>query len=210
LTNRSRKVYGDTIKNDQSQYEADMVNNFIAERPNAFEAIFEHYHRALYCHAIRFVKSPDLASDIVQDVFIKLLENRASIKPEYPLRNYLFTIARNHLLNILRRAACEAKIKNEILAHTIIYHNQEDDIIYNDFETFADRAIECLPPQRKRIFKMFKEEGKDYHEIASALGISRHTVRDHLAKASKFVRGYLRVHTGVISNLLISILIGYI
>lgn len=192
----------DVLAIDDTPDEVAMVQDFVRGKPHAFRAIFEYYHRPLYYHALRFVKSPELARDVVQDVFIKLLERKDSIKPDRPLKAYLFTIAKNHILNMLTRASCEARIKREIIAHAVLSCNQEDDIIYNDFKRFAERAIECLPPQRKRIFKMFKDEGKDYHQIADALGISRHTVRDHLAKASKFVRGYLKVHTGIISILL--------
>jgi RNA polymerase sigma-70 factor (family 1) len=173
----------------------DLIQKFIAGDEKAFLIIFNEYHPGLYRLAMRFVKSPDLAADIVQDVFIKVWENRHSIDLTYSFKSYLFTIAKNHVLNILQRASREENIKKEILRHAIQFNtSNEDSVVYGDLTRVAEHAIESLPPQRKAVFRMHKDEGKDQYQIAATMGISKNTVRDHLAKANKFLRGYLKAY----------------
>lgn len=175
-----------------------VIEGLISGDREAFLRIFDQYHHALYVHVLHFVKSPDLAADLVQDVFIKIWENRAGIKVELSFKAYLFRIAKNHLINYLKRAAKEKSIKSEIGKYAISSHNQnEDGVIYADLAFHAERAIDQLPTQRQVVFRLFKEEGKDQHEIAAQLGISKNTVRDHLAKAGKFIRAYLRVKADI-------------
>jgi RNA polymerase sigma-70 factor (ECF subfamily) len=194
------------MQGDKQLEDKCLILDFISGNDQAFPAIFDRYHHALYLHVIKFVKSPDIASDIVQDVFVKIWEIRASINPDYSFKAFMFTIAKNHLLNILKRSAKEKSIRDEIFKYAIDAHSQcEDVVIYNDLNEFAEKAIDCLPPQRKIVFRMFKEEGLDYHQIADNLGLSTNTVRDHLTKASKFIRGYLKIHTGTISILFFSL-----
>jgi RNA polymerase sigma-70 factor (ECF subfamily) len=183
--------------------EKTIVSNIIVGDEGAFSELFEHYHHAVYSHVLRFVKSPSLAADIVQDVFIKVWETRSTLKLECSIQGFLFTVAKNHTLNLLRRASREEAIKKEILRYTLTAHTEnEDAVIYADLNRFADKAIQNLPPQRRQVFVMHKEEGKDCHQIASILGISKNTVRDHLTKAFKFIRVYLKVNAEITSVLL--------
>lgn len=176
--------------------EQDIVQKFVAGDEKAFLAIFNLYHAGLYRLAIRFLKSPDLAADVVQDVFIKLWENRLSANPSLSFKSYVFTIAKNNILNILKRAAKEEAIKKEIVGHATPFNtSNEDTVVYSDLAYAAEKAIDSLPPQRKAVFRMHKDEGKDQHQIAVAMGISKNTVRDHLAKAHKYLRGYLKIHS---------------
>lgn len=185
-------------QSDQRLEDKCLILDFVSGNDRAFHRIFELYHHALYHHVIKFVKSPDLAADILQDVFIKVWEKRELINPDYSFKAFLFTVAKNHILNILKRAARERSIREEIFKNALDFHtHSEDSVIYNDLNHFAEMAIEQLPPQRKIVFKMFRDEGQDYHQIAENLGLSKNTVRDHLAKASRFVRGFLKAHTGI-------------
>jgi RNA polymerase sigma-70 factor (family 1) len=187
------------FKSDQKEIlEIETLSALIAGNEKAFTKIFDQYHHAVYRHILRFVKSPDLASDLTQDIFIKVWENRSKLKPGYSFKAFLFTLAKNHLLNVLKRLSKEESIKKEIYSHAVHFNNHnEDTLIFSDYNQFALLTIDKLPPQRKIIFKMFKDEGQDFHEIAKNLGISENTVRDHLAKATKFLRGYLKVYTGI-------------
>lgn len=177
---------------------SDTLLDLISGDEKALCKIFDLYHHDLYRHVIRYVKSPDLASDIVQDVFIKIWEQRQTINPSFSFKAFLFTVAKNHVLNILKRAAIEDTIKKEIFSFALAFHNNsEDKIIYDDLSRFAEQAIESLPPQRRLIFKMVKDEGRNYDEIATVLGISKNTVHDHITKATKVMRSLLKVHTAI-------------
>lgn len=170
----------------------------------ALGELFDLHHHAVYNHVLRFVKSPNFAADVVQDVFIKVWEMRTTLRLECSIKAFLFTVAKNHMLNLLKRASREDAIKREILLHARLSHTEnEDELIYADYNAFADKAIQSLPPQRRLVFVMHRSEGKDCEQIASILGISKNTVRDHLTKAAKFVRRYLRMNAEISSLLLL-------
>jgi len=69
----------------------------------AFEEIFRKYRAKIYYFAIRYYNSAEDAENVVQDVFIKLWDEREGVKEELSLNNYIYTIAKNHLFNIQRK-----------------------------------------------------------------------------------------------------------
>jgi RNA polymerase sigma-70 factor (ECF subfamily) len=162
----------------------------------AFKKIYLKYHGSLYRMALKFVKSEELSKEIVQDVFVKIWENRFQINTTLSFSAYIFRIAHNHIFNLLKRASIEVAVKNEILAAAEKASNcTEDDVLSAEYETLAIDAIEQLPPQRKLIFKLCRNEGKSYEEVSYTLGISKSTVRDHMVKAIKSIKDYLQAHT---------------
>ena len=167
------------------------IEGLIKGDKHCFQKVFEVYHPQLYRHVLRFVKSQELTEDIIQEVFIKLWENRHHLNPTLSLKAYLYKICKNHIINILNRAAKESSMKKEILISSAFSHTQsEDNFIYSQYISIANEAIEHLPAQRKIVFKMCRLEGLEYQEVADKLGISKHTVRDHMQKAGKFIKEY--------------------
>lgn len=175
----------------------------------AFGLTYQTYHAGLYCYALKFVKSDELAKDIVHDVFLKLWENRSHLNKELSLKGYLFRICKNHVLNLLKRAAHETSIKEKILSSSGCCHGEtENAVCYTDYHKVALQAIEKLPPQRQAIFKMCKLEGRSYEEVAKGLGISKGTVRDHIFKASRYIKEYLTLHADLTLGIIIIFLCG--
>ncbi len=175
---------------------------------HAFEEVFKKYHEPLYFHALNFVKSEPLAKDIVQEVFVKVWENRKRIKREGSFKAYLFTIGKHCIINLLKRATKESDIKQEIRMHALQEQSHpEDPTVWADYKNLADEALNQLPFKRKMVFMMFYKEGKKYDEIAQTLEISKHTVRDHIVKAEKTIKKYLELHAGVSFVLLLGLLL---
>ncbi|MDO1444795.1 RNA polymerase sigma-70 factor [Rhodocytophaga aerolata] len=176
--------------------EIQLLEELMKGSETAFKKIYLNYHGSLYRMALKFVKSEELAKEIVQDVFVKIWENRSQINTSLSFSAFLFRIAHNHIFNLLKRASKEAAIKNEILAAAETASNYtENEVLSAEYETLAIDAIEQLPPQRKLIFKLCRNEGKSYEEVSYTLGISKSTVRDHMVKAIKFIKDYLQAHT---------------
>jgi RNA polymerase sigma-70 factor (ECF subfamily) len=169
----------------------------------AFRTLYEDYHGRLYGFSLRFVKSPALAEEVVHDVFLKIWEHRATLRTDSSFRSYLFTIAKNHLLTLLQRANQEARIKQEIADHLPTSHCQpEEQVIYNDYLHYAQQAIASLPPQRRLVFETCRLQGKSYEEAAQLLAISPGTVKDHIIKAKKAIRHYLRTKAQITISVL--------
>lgn len=164
----------------------------------AFEILYNIYKGRLYSFSIKLVKSDDLACDIIHDVFVKVWEKRKQINHESNFSSYLHTICKNRIFNFLKQASRRDALKLEIIQYTSNRQNRlEDDLHFNEYEKIANEAVNKLPPRRKTVFQMCKFDGKSYEETASDLGISRNAVKDHIVKASKFIKNYFQEHAEV-------------
>lgn len=165
---------------------------------HAFGQLYEKYHGILYRSALKFVKSDELAREVVQEVFIRLWETRSNLREDLSFAAYIYTMARNHIFNMLKRASRETRIREQIRIHAETASNiTESNLLFSEYRAVVNTAIAQLPPQRKRIFIMCREEGKSYEEVAGVFGISKSTVRDHMVKALKSVREHLYLKTGI-------------
>lgn len=165
----------------------------------AFELLFRKYYIRLCCFVNKFLNDPEEARDIVQDVFTKLWEGRENIDPEESLNAYLFKIAQNNSINILRRKRVESKYVD---IYKIVYvANREifpyDSLLANELNDSITTAISKIPPKCRRIFELSRFEGLKYFEIAANLHISVKTVEAQMSKALKILRielnDYLRM-----------------
>ena len=98
------------MHHDQQIYEdAHLITLLADDSEYAFQLMYDRYRNRIYQTAIRYLKSPLLAQEVVQDVFLKLWIERKNIKIDQPLEAWLYTVAKNNLLNRLKKIACEWK-----------------------------------------------------------------------------------------------------
>lgn len=158
---------------------------------NAFGKIYERYVDKLYFYALKFVKSPEIAEEIVQGVFVKIWEIRVKINLELSFDAFLYRITKNHTLNFLKRQAYENRFKKQLIPiYTKGVEATENHVIMNETSKIIHQAIDELPEKRQAIYRMSRLEGLDHDGIATKLGISKNTVKVQIVKASKFVRAY--------------------
>lgn len=169
----------------------------------AFEALYEKYKGRIYYNMIRVVRSEAVAEGLLQDVFIKVWELRELIDPDQSFKAFLFRISRNIAIDFYRkegrRRIVEAAVMMVEEGH---YDHVQQYIDYKEAEILLGDAIARLPPQRQRIFRLCRIEGKSYEEVAVLLSISRKTVQDHLVKANQMLRDSLRNDYGILILLL--------
>lgn len=157
----------------------------------AFTAIYERYHKLLYVVAYKYLKEEELAKDAVQQVFFKLWESHAVLNISINLKNYLFTMLKNYVLNEIRNNLT-AMEKNYELSQSVMKY--EDEIITrledNEIRQQLYRAIHKLPEQ-KRIVCLYKlKENLTNQDIAEKMNISIPTVKTHYSQAIKMLRKY--------------------
>lgn len=159
----------------------------------AFTYIYKNYHKIIYVLAFRYLKSRPMAEDIVQHVFTKLWEQRSDLSIAISLKNYLYTMARNYILNQIRNEN-QAIIKNYQMAQT--QPEYEDNLL----ETIENKelmlafshAVNLLPEQKKRVWMMKTKKGYSNQKIAEEMNISINTVKTHYAQALKMLRVHLK------------------
>lgn len=158
----------------------------------AFEKIYHFYSARLYGNLIKLVKSESFASELLQDVFLKIWQVREHLDPDKSFRSYLFRIAENKVYDHFRKAARENKVSRELLKNsTEEYSHIEEDIETEESVTGLYDAIDSLPPQRQQIFRLCKLDGKSYKQVSSMLSVSTSTISDHIVKANQHLRNYL-------------------
>ncbi len=157
----------------------------------AFSMIYQKYHRYLYALALKYLKDTHLAEDAVQHVFVKLWESTREIHIEINLKNYLYTMTKNYILNFIRDhremvslnyVNAQVDVSGQEDIQQAMENRQMQDILY--------KGIEQLPPQKKEVCKRKLETDDSNQQIAEKMGISVHTVKSHYQESLKLLRGY--------------------
>ena len=161
----------------------------------AYQAIYDLFFPNLHRFCYSFVKSPEIAEEIVSDVFIKLWQIRNKLTEIENLKVYLYQIAKNFCLNYITRHFKNpvASLDEMDLETVISLDNPEELCISSDIIHSIQQSIKQLPPQCRLIFQMVKEDGMRYKEVADILHISVLTVRNQVAIAIKKVAESLPV-----------------
>jgi RNA polymerase sigma-70 factor (family 1) len=191
-------------RESKSLSDSDLVFKIRTGDRHAFASFYDRYHVYIYHLSLKFLKSPELAEEAVQDVFLKVWEHRTALDPERSVRGYLLACCRNHLINLLAKKGPEFQsIDHDECEEIADYYNPIDKIILADYTELAEKGISTLPPQRQKVFRMYRLENRSLEEIASELGTTKGTVKDHLLKATRHLRLYLKEYSGIRIDMLL-------
>lgn len=157
----------------------------------AFDEIYHRYHKAIYQNVLRITKEPSTAEDIVQDVFFTLWQRKKDLQQKRSLSGWLFVISYHQSVNWLKLKLRDAKAKQSIYQ---MYTEVGQEINYDLQMSLLEKAIEQLPPQKKRAIELCKLQGKTYREAAKAMNISTHTIKEYLSGAIKTLRNLTLSH----------------
>ncbi len=159
----------------------------------AFNEIYDRYYPKLRGYVMKFVKVSQFAEDIVQDAFLKVWEIRDTIDPEKYFSGYLFTITRNLVFKFLKAAANNNDVLDEILISTVPTDPEAGNLVeWKELSLEIQQAIQMLPPKRREVFLLCKEDQMSYDEVSAKLGISRNTIKEHMVLAMKSIKEYLK------------------
>ena len=160
---------------------------------DSFDTLFLNYSNKLFWFVYGYLKSKEEAEEIVQDVFLKVWDQRHGLDEKRSFSSYLFTIAKNQVFNVLRKKVSEKKYLTFQLNTAEAAHNPvEKELRFREIEKISNEAIEKLPPRRKMVFLLSRDKGMSYQEIANHLGVSIKTVENHMSLALKFLKDYLQ------------------
>lgn len=160
----------------------------------AFTELFHHYHGKIYSVALKFLKSPVLAEEIVQDVFLKLWLKRTDISSVERFDAYLFMMARNFIFDRFKKMGYEADMQSAFRKQPYSVNDSEYLVRQHECQRLLHKAISLLPPQQQQVYKLSKIEGLSHERIAEKMQLSKLTVKTHMAKALQFIKKYLNSH----------------
>ncbi|MVM31661.1 RNA polymerase sigma-70 factor [Spirosoma sp. HMF4905] len=164
----------------------------------AFSKLYDFYRPGLYRLVYKFIKSPELSDDICQEVFMKIWEDRFTIREINSFKSYLFAITKNHTFNFLKRAAVEDRIKTDVLSRYCMSKNYtEEAILVNEYQHFLQAILDTLPPQSRAVFKLCRQQEKSYAEAAQILGVSNHAIKKHMVKSMKVIKYAVEKDMGI-------------
>lgn len=182
--------------------EIELLEKLKLQDSKAFSQLYSLYVKKIYAYSLGILKSPTLAEDVTQDTFVKLWEHATSVQTDRTIQPFLFTIARNLSLNVIKQASKQTWISDEIFAHVI--YPQEDGLQYTERKQtgeFIGLAVDQLPPQRRLIYDLCRNYGYSYKEAAEKLGIKDTTVNSQMVKALKTIKEFM-VRNGALLLLL--------
>ena len=157
------------------------------------EMIYNFYYPRLYRFSHTFLKFDDGINDILQEVFVRIWENRKNIRSAQSFNSFIFTITRNLLLNELRNNLNNENLRDRLskasVAEEFTCFQSTD---YDELKEKIDNLMEQLPERQREVFKLSRIEGLTHREIAEKLAISEKTVEYHIHLSITFLKNQLK------------------
>ncbi|MBW6535581.1 MAG: RNA polymerase sigma-70 factor [Mariniphaga sp.] len=158
----------------------------------AFEVLFRRYYPHLCLYATQILKNPSAAEEIVQELFVHIWERRTETEIETSLKNYLFRAVKNHCLNYIKHNQIKREYSQKILAENEHFSTEYDFESQTELFRKIEESISALPEKRQEIFRLSRQKGLKYREIAERMNISIKTVETQMGLAIKTLREKLR------------------
>jgi len=164
-----------------------LIDRLKLDDETALSAIYKRYWEVLYISAYHVLKDRQVCEDIIQELFIKLWNNRCSTCITVSLKAYLFASIRYEVYRQIRTGAVRSDIYDDALQriHTPAVY---DNIEYKELTARISSVVNTLPEKCREVYKLSREECLSHKEIASQLNISTKTVENHLTKALRQLR----------------------
>jgi RNA polymerase sigma-70 factor (ECF subfamily) len=170
--------------------DAELVQRLRGGDERALEELFRTHYAGMVLFVRRFVHAPDVAEELVQDVFFKLWAKREGLSEIDALKTYLYRAARNTALNHLRRRKLERSWEEQEAqrGEPTTMGATDDDATSDEVARAVAAAVARLPERCREVFLLSRQGGLTYGEIASTLGISIKTVETQMGRALKSLR----------------------
>jgi RNA polymerase sigma-70 factor (ECF subfamily) len=176
-----------------SDSDIDLVKALQNDNVEAFDLIYKKYSVKLYSFGLKYLGSVSDAEELVQSVFLKIWENRDTLKKELSLKSYLFTIAYNDICKHFRKRNYHNQFIDEtIYANLQSTSSAEEGIDYRSILNRVELILDTLPEKQKQAFKKSRIEGMATKDIATELKLSPGTIDNYVSDTLKFLKNKIQ------------------
>ena len=185
------------MKNEILHSEKELLELIAKNDEFAFAKLFNHYKDRIFSIALKLTKSNVIAEEIVQDVFLNIWLRRAKLFEIQNFSAYLFIVTRNNVYKVLKGIAKDYKVvllsdENQLSSSL----DTSDILIEKEYKLLLQCAIDRLPNQQKKVYRLIRDKGLKREEVALQLNIQPETVKFHMAQAIKNIRGFCILRIG--------------
>ncbi|MDO9254674.1 MAG: RNA polymerase sigma-70 factor [Bacteroidales bacterium] len=176
-----------------ASYERILLEKLKNDDQSAFSVIFTRYYQDLVHFSYGFTRDSDASEEIVQEVFLKLWENRNSLVIYNSLKSFLLKTVQNRSIDSLRHVNITNKYASKVLEHPFLSENDtENYILHSELQANFNHAMEKIPFEYAEAYRMSRIETMNYQEIAQKLNVSVRTVEVRISKALHILREELK------------------
>lgn len=176
--------------------EKELFLRIAAGDENAFRILFDEYRERLFVFAWQLCHSAAEAEEVVQDIFLRLWQNRDNlINVEFP-RKYIYVMTRNRTIDLLTKIARDQRLMREVWNNLSEPDNVTEDILQAaETQKLINEAVDRLPEKKQTIFWLSRRDGLSHQQIAAQMNISVQTVKNSLTEILKQIKSFLAEHS---------------
>ena len=146
---------------------------------SSYETLFRRFYGKFVNFVNSIIQDKESASDIVQDAFIRVYNNREKLQEGLSIENYLYVIVKRLMLNFIR----DHKYITTSISSSYAAWGGESELFARDALQIIRKEVSDMPEQRQKVYLMSREQGLTNKEIAERLGLSVRTVERHISLA---------------------------
>lgn len=177
----------------QNQSDIQLVNRLTNDDRSAFTLIFKKYYSELVHYAHTIISDIMQSEDIVQEIFVKLWENRRKIFINDSLISYLLKAVHNKCVDFIRHHEVTGRYSAFTLKDALdSYNNIDAYILHSEIQARYSSALDKIPSVYSLVYKMNRNESLTYAEIAEKLNVSVRTIEVRMGKALSLLRDELK------------------
>ena len=169
-----------------------LIQNMMAGDRESFNLVFRRFYTPMVRFCMRFVGDVDVASEIVQDLFVRLWTGREKLNISSSFESYLMRSVRNASISYINKERSHDEVHQRLAMEDVDNIDPSEQLQSKGLEAAYSQVLASMPEKRREVFLASRFEGLKYAEIAEKLNISVKTVEAHMGAAIKQLREGLK------------------
>jgi RNA polymerase sigma-70 factor (family 1) len=170
----------------ENEIKAETILELKRGSTSALRVIYNLYSKRIFFFINSYTYNKEISEELVQDVFVKLWNNRKSLKTNASVKSYIYTIAKNLAIDFIRKKRMVILPIDSVNQMEISNNNEgELKLIIEQEESLLKQAVDNLPFRQKEVFELHRNYDLSYKQISEILDISVSAVEKNISSALK-------------------------